>query len=71
MTVTVESDALLRGSESELHSIVSNLVTNAVKYTPREGRIHVTMHPSAAEIEVIVRDTGVGIPPDVLPLTTT
>ncbi|MCE3285461.1 MAG: two-component system, OmpR family, phosphate regulon sensor histidine kinase PhoR, partial [Steroidobacteraceae bacterium] len=37
----LESDALLLGAETELHSIFHNLVSNAVKYTPAGGRIEV------------------------------
>jgi two-component system, OmpR family, phosphate regulon sensor histidine kinase PhoR len=37
----LDSNALLQGSESELHSIFSNLVSNAVKYTPADGRVDI------------------------------
>jgi two-component system, OmpR family, phosphate regulon sensor histidine kinase PhoR len=70
VTVTVESDALLRGSESELHSIVSNLVTNAVKYTPREGEIEMRWWTDSSGGHVSVRDTGVGIAPEHIPRLT-
>ncbi|HVF16209.1 MAG TPA: phosphate regulon sensor histidine kinase PhoR [Steroidobacteraceae bacterium] len=70
VTVTVESDALLRGSESELHSIVSNLVTNAVKYTPREGEIEMRWWTDSSGAHIAVRDTGVGIAPEHIPRLT-
>lgn len=70
ITLTLESDALLRGSESELHSIVSNLVTNAVKYTPREGEIELRWWTDAAGAHISVRDTGVGIAPEHIPRLT-
>ncbi len=37
----LDSNASLLGSESGLHSVFSNLVSNAVKYTPAEGSIHI------------------------------
>jgi two-component system phosphate regulon sensor histidine kinase PhoR len=70
ITVTLESDALLRGSESELHSVVSNLVTNAVKYTPREGEIEMRWWTDDEGAHISVRDTGVGIAPEHLPRLT-
>ena len=51
----------LRGSESEMHSIVSNLVSNAVKYTPAEGEIELRWWTDDAGAHISVRDTGVGI----------
>lgn len=70
ITLTLDSDALLRGSESELHSIVSNLVTNAVKYTPRDGEIEMRWWTDANGAHISVRDTGVGIAPEHIPRLT-
>lgn len=70
ISVTIDSDALLRGSESELHSIVSNLVTNAVKYTPREGEIEMRWWTDSEGAHISVRDTGVGIAPEHIPRLT-
>lgn len=44
----------------------SNLLTNAAKYTKPGGEIHVTLESTSAEYIVRVRDTGVGIAPDML-----
>jgi len=68
--VTLDSDALLRGSEPELHSIVSNLVTNAVKYTPREGEIELRWWTDENGGHIAVRDTGIGIAPEHIPRLT-
>ncbi len=70
ITVTLDSDALLRGSESELHSIVSNLVTNAIKYTPRDGEVEMRWWTDAQGAHISVRDTGVGIAPEHIPRLT-
>ena len=58
---------LVAGDPERLQQVFWNLLSNAVKYTPRDGRIHVSMHASTSDIEVTVRDTGVGMAPDVLP----
>jgi len=66
----LDSDAFVLGSESELHSIFANLVSNAVKYTPSEGRIDVRWWTDAKGGHVQVRDTGIGIPAEHLPRLT-
>ena len=66
----VDSDACLRGSESELHSIVENLVSNAVKYTPNEGEIELRWWTDTSGAHVSVRDTGVGIAAEDIPRLT-
>ncbi len=66
----LDSDALLLGSETELHSICSNLVSNAVKYTPESGRVDIRWWTDPAGGHVEVRDTGVGIPAEHLPRLT-
>ena len=66
----LESDALLLGSEGELHSIFSNLVSNAVKYTPATGRVDVRWWTDGDGGHVEVRDDGIGIPAEHLPRLT-
>lgn len=52
---------------ARLSQVVSNLLTNAAKYTPAGGTIDVTARRDRDEVLVRVRDTGVGIAPEVLP----
>jgi len=66
----LDSDALLLGSEGELHSIFANLVSNAVKYTPATGRIEVRWWTDDDGGHVEVRDNGIGIPAEHLPRLT-
>lgn len=61
----------------KLEDIVANLLSNAFKFTPEGGRIEVTITVAAERekdagasrelVEIVVKDTGIGIPPDVLP----
>jgi signal transduction histidine kinase len=47
--------------------ILLNLVINAIKFTPSSGTIEVTVRVAANRLRLTVEDTGVGIPPEVLP----
>lgn len=62
-----ECDALVEGDPARLVQVVSNLLTNAAKYTEVGGRIVLTVEASAGEAVIGVRDTGVGIAPEMLP----
>jgi CheY-like chemotaxis protein/two-component sensor histidine kinase len=55
------------GDPSRLQQIVWNLVSNAVKFTPRGGSIEVRLERVNSHIEIIVSDTGQGIEEDLLP----
>jgi two-component system phosphate regulon sensor histidine kinase PhoR len=68
--VDVDPALMLRGSESELHSIVANLLSNAVKYTPPDGTVSVGWRREAGGAALMVRDTGIGIAPEHLPRLT-
>lgn len=55
------------GDPTRLEQIATNLIDNAVKYTPSGGSIHIAIAPAGTDIEMTVTDTGVGIPADLLP----
>jgi signal transduction histidine kinase len=57
----------VRGDETQLTSMFTNLVDNAVKYTPPGGRVEVTGGFEGSEIVIRVSDTGIGIPEEKLP----
>ena len=62
---------LLLGEPRELQSALSNLVSNAVRYTPQGGRIEVHTFLSAdGNLNLQVKDTGPGIAPEHLPRLT-
>jgi PAS domain S-box-containing protein len=52
---------------ARLLQVLSNLVGNAIKFTPRGGSITVRVEPIGDEVRFVVSDTGPGIPPDQLP----
>lgn len=57
----------VEGDLTRLSQVVSNLISNAAKYTPPGGIITIIGETSPAEVILRVHDTGVGIAPDVLP----
>src|SRR5215470_1014496 len=50
-----------------LEQVVSNLLDNALKYTPRGGRIDITVGPDGPDGVLLVSDTGIGIDAEMLP----
>jgi PAS domain S-box-containing protein len=68
LQVSVASRGLLvLGDETRLAQVFANLLTNAAKYTDPGGEIVVTAARENEQIVVRVRDTGVGIAPELLP----
>ena len=55
------------GDPGRLQQVVWNLVSNAVKFTPRNGRAQVRLERVNSQVEVVVSDTGIGIRSDFLP----
>ncbi len=55
------------GDPGRLQQVVWNLVSNAVKFTPKKGRVQVRLERVNSHVEIIVGDTGMGIKPDFLP----
>lgn len=55
------------GDPTRLEQIVSNLLDNALKYTPAGGSIDIVLSKSGGEVVLTVRDSGVGIPEELLP----
>jgi signal transduction histidine kinase len=60
-------DLFVVGDPNRLRQVVANLVDNAIKYTPRGGRIDLEAIRGGTRAVLTVRDTGIGIPPDELP----
>ena len=60
--LTIETSSIIGGCANELRSAFSNLVGNAVRYTPQGGRIDMAWKLIEGGGEFVVADTGIGIP---------
>jgi two-component system, OmpR family, phosphate regulon sensor histidine kinase PhoR len=69
-TLRTDTDAKLLGDEAEIHSAFSNLIANAVKFTPADGQVDVRWWVDEEGAHLSVRDTGIGIPSEHLPRLT-
>ena len=59
--------ATVRGMRDGLTDMVNNLVSNAIRYTPRGGSVRVELESAEGQARLTVADTGIGIPADELP----
>jgi signal transduction histidine kinase/ActR/RegA family two-component response regulator len=50
-----------------MEQVLSNLVTNAIKYTPDGGRVEIVVERAGNEARLAVRDTGIGLPAEAIP----
>ncbi|MBV8478535.1 MAG: response regulator, partial [Acidobacteria bacterium] len=57
----------VNGDPERLQQIISNLVSNAIKFTPGGGQVTVTLTGDGDEAKLMVSDTGIGIAPEFLP----
>ncbi|HJQ39532.1 MAG TPA: ATP-binding protein [Thermoanaerobaculia bacterium] len=62
-----DDDVRLSGDAARLQQVFWNLLSNAIKYSPRFGRVQVTLERSNDSACVVVRDFGDGIDPQLLP----
>jgi two-component system phosphate regulon sensor histidine kinase PhoR len=70
ITLDIDSDTSLKGSEAELRSAFSNLIFNAVKYTQAEGQIRIRWWVDGRGAHLSVQDSGIGIDPKHIPRLT-
>jgi len=63
-------DLWVHGNEKELYSAFSNLIVNAVKYTPEKGKITISWQLKSGQPYFEVIDSGIGIAPDHIPRLT-
>jgi len=67
LSTDYDGDLTVHADPARLEQIVSNLLTNAVKYTPAGGRIRLNARRTDTDVVISVSDTGIGIPPEKLP----
>jgi CheY-like chemotaxis protein/anti-sigma regulatory factor (Ser/Thr protein kinase) len=66
LRATLAQVGRVRGDPNRLQQIFWNLLTNAVKFTPADGRIDIVLERVNSHVEVSVEDTGIGIKPEFL-----
>jgi signal transduction histidine kinase len=68
LTSVVDPDLpCVRGDDVRLQQVVWNLTWNALKFTPPDGRVDVSLQETRAGVELVIADTGIGIDPGFLP----
>ena len=66
LTIEVPRGLVVDADAARLAQVIANLLTNAAKYTPAGGRVDVTARRVGESIELVVRDSGIGIEPQML-----
>jgi PAS domain S-box-containing protein len=66
LSLDVQPGVEVEGDEVRLQQVVWNLLSNAVKFTEPGGQVHVQLKADDERAEIVVRDTGIGISPDLL-----
>ncbi len=66
LDVTASAGSIM-GDSTRIQQVILNLLSNALKFTHRGGRVDVKVRPAGANVEITVRDTGEGIGPEFLP----
>jgi PAS domain S-box-containing protein len=66
-TVLDSHAGVVRGDPARLQQVIWNLLNNAVKFTPKGGKVQIALERVNSHVEVTVADTGDGIAPEFLP----
>jgi heavy metal sensor kinase len=66
LVTTVNSDVPFRGDARLLRRLISNLLGNAIRYTPSGGQVNARLETAGQEAKLTIEDTGVGIPAESL-----
>lgn len=70
ITLDAEPAAQLRGDAGEIESLITNLLSNAVRHTPADGQITLSWQTGSDGADIVVRDTGEGIAEEHIPRLT-
>lgn len=65
---SIQKHIMMYGHRNQMEEVVTNLLSNAIKYIAPPKHIYVTLRTTKEQIILIVRDTGIGIPTEELPL---
>jgi two-component system CheB/CheR fusion protein len=66
LSADIEAESVL-GDTDRLHQVVWNILSNAVKFTPKGGRVGISVSRAGTSAQIRVKDNGQGIPPEFLP----
>lgn len=67
MTANLQPDVFVRADRVQMERLISNLLSNGIKYTPAGGAIQISAAQEEEHVQIVVSDTGMGIPEDHLP----
>ncbi|HEX5530554.1 MAG TPA: MASE1 domain-containing protein, partial [Methylomirabilota bacterium] len=67
LTCRAAESVWIDADETRIEQVLGNLLGNALKFTPADGRVTVVVDAEGSEAVLRVEDTGAGIPPDLLP----
>ena len=67
VTLDPHADIIVTGDADRLQQVVWNLLSNAVKFNVADGEVEIALRQNGGTAELIVRDSGLGIPADFLP----
>lgn len=62
--IPIKEPLYVTGKENQLSRLISNLIVNALQYTPSGGSVTVTLEPADTHALIQVQDTGIGIAPE-------
>jgi len=68
VTAAIDPSGMITADRNRLQLLLSNLIDNALKYTPNGGRVEIGAVFAPNEARIMVRDSGIGIEPGDLPL---
>ena len=66
-TIDKCDSVLINGDKTRIHQLLSNLIDNAIKFTPENGSVALSLTSENSLAHVIIKDTGIGIPEDEIP----
>ena len=67
VSTMVPKELWLTADRNRMRQVLANLLDNAIKYTPKGGRIEIAAYRQEQSVVLTVRDTGIGLTPDELP----
>ena len=67
LTADLAPNCVVEGDRVQIERMITNLLSNALKFTPEGGTVHLAVTPTPEHGELVVEDTGRGIPKEYLP----